>query len=223
MVPEEVPRGVTSASYQGASTTTQTAGSRRLEVTPAVTRSKASQGNLQTMLSDSTLRGMQKLALHTKEAMPDIAHYMEMRTHAEYAYATTSMQLKSPSEGEKVVAMPNTCREVMGLPEAGFWKATSDKEMASLDQPYVCNLVPLTPIPAGQKSAGSRWVDKNQARQDLHRKACFSRLGTGRRSRLWRYVHPCLQNSKHPNGARIGSGVRSGYPTAGRPKSVSKR
>ena len=58
-------REAASTSDQATSTTTQTAGSRRLEVTPAVTRSKASPGNLQAMLSDNILRGMQKLALYT--------------------------------------------------------------------------------------------------------------------------------------------------------------
>ena len=48
-----------------------------------MTRSKASPGNLQAMLSDSILHGMQKLALYTKEAMLDMAHYMEMLTYAE--------------------------------------------------------------------------------------------------------------------------------------------
>ena len=43
-----------------------------------MTRSKASPGSLQAMLSDNILRGMQNFALYTKEAMPDMAHYMEM-------------------------------------------------------------------------------------------------------------------------------------------------
>ena len=57
---------------------------------------------------------MQKLALYTKEAMPDMAHYMEMLTYAEYAYATTNVQLKSRSEEEKVVVIPDTFKEAMG-------------------------------------------------------------------------------------------------------------
>ena len=38
------------------------------------------------MLSDKILHGMQKLALYTKEVVPDMAHEMEMLTYAEYAY-----------------------------------------------------------------------------------------------------------------------------------------
>ena len=54
-----------------------------------MTRSEDSPVNLQAVFSDSILRGMQKLALYTKEAMPDTAHCMETLTYAEYAYVTT--------------------------------------------------------------------------------------------------------------------------------------
>ena len=59
------------------------------------------------MICDNILRRMQKLALYTKEAMPDTAHCMETLTYAEYAYVTTNVQLKSRSEGEKIVVIPN--------------------------------------------------------------------------------------------------------------------
>ena len=61
---------------------------------------------------------MQKLALYTKEAMPDTAHCMETLTYAEYANAITNVKLKSRSEGEKVVEILNTFKEAIGLPEA---------------------------------------------------------------------------------------------------------
>ena len=108
------------------------------------------------MQSDSILCGTQKLTLYTKEAIRDMAHYMEMLTYAEYAYATTSVQLKSRSEGEKAVVIPNTFQEAMGLPEATLWKAASDK--TSVEQHHVYDFVPSTSIPAGKKSVGSRWV-----------------------------------------------------------------
>ena len=128
-----------------------------------MTRSKASPGKLQAVLSDNILPGMQKLALYTKEAMPDMAHYMELLTYAEYAYATSNVQLKSRSEGEKVVVIPNTCEEAMGLPKAAFYKEASDKETKSLDPHDVYDLVPSTSIPAGHKPVGSRWVFKLKA------------------------------------------------------------
>ena len=150
-------RSATSASHQGTPTATQKAGSRPLEVTPAVTRSKASPGSLLAMLFDNILRGMQKL-LYTKDAKVKLVYYIEMLTYAEYAYDTTSVQLKGRSEGEKVVGIPSTYKEVMGLPEAALWKAASDNEMAFLGQDHVYDLVLLTSFPTGKKSIGSRGV-----------------------------------------------------------------
>ena len=86
------------------------------------------------MLSDKIFRGMQKLALYTKQAMPDMGRYMEMLTYVEYAFATTNVQLKSRSEGEKYVVIPNTLKNAMRLPGAALWKAASDKELTSLEQ-----------------------------------------------------------------------------------------
>ena len=162
---------------------------------------------------------MQKLTLYTKEAMPDMAHHMEMLTCAKHAYATTDVQLKRRSEGEKVVVISNSFQEAKGLPEAALWNAGSDKEITSVEQHHLCDFVPSTSIPAGKKSVGSRWVFKNKGRQDVQGQACCPRLGTSRRSR-W-YVCPCLQDSEHPNGARYGSGVRLGFSTAERPNSVA--
>ena len=82
--------------------------------------------------------------------MPDMAHYMKMLTYAEYAYATTNVQLKSRSEEEKVVVIPDTFKEAMGLPEAALWKAALDKEMTSLDQHHVYDLIPRHLSPAGR-------------------------------------------------------------------------
>ena len=86
------------------------------------------------MLSDKIFRGMQNLALYTKQAMPDMGRYMEMLTYVEYAFATTNVQLKSRSEGEKYVVIPNTLKKAMRLPGAALWKAASDKELTSLEQ-----------------------------------------------------------------------------------------
>ena len=62
-----------------------------------------------------------------------------------------------------MVVIPNTFKEAMGLPEAALWKAASDKEMDSLKQHHVYDLVPSTSIPAGQRAVGSRWVYKIKA------------------------------------------------------------
>ena len=88
-----------------------------------------------------------------------MAHHMEMLTYAEYAYASTNVQLQR-SEGEKILIIPNTFKEAMALPEAARCKAASDKEMESLRAHKVYDLVPITSIPTEQKSIGSRWVYK---------------------------------------------------------------
>ena len=101
---------------------------------------------------------MQKLALYTKEVVPDMAHEMEMLTYAEYAYSTTNVELKNSSEGEKVLVIPNTFKETIGLKKAALRKAASDNDMTSLEQHHLYDFVVSTYIPAGQKSVSSRWV-----------------------------------------------------------------
>lgn len=130
------------------------------QVTPALTRSGSRAAS--ALLTTATLRGLQQLCLYTNTALPDMAHYMEMLTYAEYAYAATNVQLQR-SEGEKVLIVPNTFKEAMALPEAARWKAASDKEMESLRAHKVYELVPITSIPPGQKAISSRWVYKIKA------------------------------------------------------------
>lgn len=62
----------------------QSEATRRMEITPAVSRSKTPSESLQVMLTDSVLREMKNLFLYTKEATPEMAHDMEMLTYAAY-------------------------------------------------------------------------------------------------------------------------------------------
>lgn len=105
---------------------------------------------------------MHKLALYTTGALTSMAHYVEMLTDAENAYATTSVQLNSLSEPENVVVIPNTFREAMGLPETAIWKIAQDKDRPSAEKHDVLDLIPPTSIPAGQKSVVLRWVYKSR-------------------------------------------------------------
>ena len=77
---------------------------------------------------------------------------MEMLTYAKYAYTTTSVQLRSCSDGYKVVLIPNIFKEAMRLPDPICLKAALDKEMASLEQHHIYELVFSTSIPVGKKS-----------------------------------------------------------------------
>lgn len=110
------------------------------------------------MISDTILREMKKLALYTKEALPDMAHDMQMLTYVVYGYTTASVQLKSLSEGEKVVVRPSTFKKATGLPKPAVWNAASDKEMDSPKRHHVTHIVPSTYIPAVLRSVGRRWV-----------------------------------------------------------------
>ncbi|CAM9765973.1 unnamed protein product, partial [Ascophyllum nodosum] len=59
--------------------------------------------------------------------------------------------------------LPNTFKKAMGLPQAARWKTASDKEITSLEERGVFNLVPITSVPAGHKVVGTKWVWKIKA------------------------------------------------------------
>ena len=59
--------------------------------------------------------------------------------------------------------IPNTFKEAMTLQAKAHWKATSDKEVASLKTNSVYTLVPVTAVLTGHKIIGSRWVYKVKA------------------------------------------------------------
>ena len=124
------------------------------------------------------MRELQQLNLYTGAALPDIAHNQELFAFAEYAYATTNTQLQTRSEGgKKPRIVPNTFTEARKLPEAALWEAAEGKEIASLIKHQVCDLVPITSVPAGSKINGSRWVYKIKA--DETHKARMVVLGWG--------------------------------------------
>ena len=68
----------------------------------------------------------------------------------------TDTQPSCSVEGESD-RVPNTFKEITGLPQTARWKTASDKEIASLEEHDVFSLVPITSIPAGHKVAGTRW------------------------------------------------------------------
>ena len=77
-------------------------------------------------------------------------------------------RIKSPSPDEPVrppagIPTPTTYREAMNSPDAIQWKAAMDKEMTSLKDHDVADLVPITSLPPGAKAKGSRWLYKVKA------------------------------------------------------------
>lgn len=131
-------------------------------------RGRAKSTLSRTLRSDSkqpssrTLNELKKLAYFAKGEFPDVAHKDEVFCFVEYAYATHSSQLRSLS-AEGTVKVPDSYKEAMQLPEAALWKEAMKKEMKSLDDLKVYNLVPKTDVPQGQNVIGSKWVFKVKA------------------------------------------------------------
>ena len=71
--------------------------------------------------------------------------------------------IQSCSAGENAEITSNTCKEAMTPPAKTQWKATSDKEIASLKKNNVYTLLPATSVPVEHKVIGSRWVYKVKA------------------------------------------------------------
>lgn len=67
--------------------------------------------------SARTLRELRTLAYYTNVVLPDVAHQDEFVNLVEYIYAANNTQLESWSKGEKVILIPYTFKEEMGLTE----------------------------------------------------------------------------------------------------------
>ena len=77
-------------------------------------------------------------------------------------------RIKSPTLDEPVrppatIPMPTTYQEAMRSVDAAQWKAAMDKEMLSLKEHEVADLVPIESLPPGAKPIGSRWLYKIKA------------------------------------------------------------
>ena len=155
------------------SSSLQQHGQLRHGVTPAVTRAGNAahslrerrandSAHLAEIATDGTLSELRRLGLYTKALLPDVVHQTnKAESVVEYACATTNVQRYSA--GEKMEVIPNTFKEAMTLPAKAHWKATSDKEVASLKKNNVYTLVPATAVPADHKIVGSRWLYKVKA------------------------------------------------------------
>ena len=102
-----------------------------------------------------------------------MAHYIDMLTYAEYAYATTNVQGKSSSQGEKTVVISTTLEEAMGLPEADKPGAIPCLRPRPLD--IHSRRAKISRLAVGVQSKGG---------QDLRGQVCRPRLWTSGRSRL---------------------------------------
>lgn len=60
-------------------------------------------------------------------------------------------------------SVPRTFQEAMELPDSELWRATANKEMASLEDLQVCNLLPRSTVLPGTRIYKSRWAFKVKA------------------------------------------------------------
>ena len=89
-----------------------------------------------------------KTGLYTNTNTPDAAHQLDAEAVAAQVIYTRTNTKSCFWGGGKSDRVPNTFRGAMGLLQAARWKTTSDKEIASLEEFGVFNLVP---IPLGKK------------------------------------------------------------------------
>ena len=154
-------------------------------VTPTVTRSRSAsflpvpvatrygggrnnnRATLAELFEAGTLQRLSELELGPPRYTEDIAHQTKNASfNVEYAHVATNA-LGNFSGGENKEQIPNTFKEAMTLPQAARWMA-SDKEIASLENHGVYELVPITSVPNGQKVVGTRWVYKVKASGDIN-------------------------------------------------------
>ena len=84
----------------------------------------------------------------------------------EYALATTNLLSENRSDGE-VKTIPNTLKEAMETPQAAKWKEVADREMESLGNHKVFDLVSSVSVPSEKKVIGTKWVFKVKADHTL--------------------------------------------------------
>ena len=76
-------------------------------------------------------------------------------------------QLRGPVRPPATIPTPAAYQEAMGSPDRGEWKAAMDKEMLSISEHDVADLVPSESLPPGAKPIGSRWHFKSKATGDM--------------------------------------------------------
>lgn len=83
----------------------------------------------------------------------------QRRALRQLAFSVTS-NATSPLVPPASIPTPNTFRQAMQSPFAGKWKAAMEKELLSLQEHEVADLVSVDTLPRGASPVGSRWVFK---------------------------------------------------------------
>ena len=97
-----------------------------------------------------------------------LAELRRLSPWGQLANFVDNQRIKSPTLDEPVrppatIPIPTTYQEAMRSVDATQWKAAMDKEMLSLKEHEVADLVPIEKLPPGAKPIGSRWLYKVKA------------------------------------------------------------
>ena len=130
-------------------------------------RSAIDSAHLAEFATESTLSKLRRLGLYTKALLPDVVHQTnKAESVVEYACATANVQ--TYSVGGEIEVIPNTFKEALTLSAKAYWKAASDKEVASLKKnKYTpsCRQPPFQPVTRSWALVGcTRSRLKNPAR-----------------------------------------------------------
>ena len=141
-------------------------------VQPRVTRASTRSNPNTDDTYDSSITPSQLLYLTKREPRIKIMDMHEDSTHIDgepfvsykaFTYATSNLHGKRFSEEEKrVVQTPRTHTDAINSPEHNEWKIAIDKEMDSLKDHDVYDLVPITSVPHDNKIKGSCFVFKQK-------------------------------------------------------------
>ena len=88
----------------------------------------------------------------------DQAHTEESASFVEYAYVTETTAQSNPDPAS--ITLPNTFKEAKASAYSPQWTKAMERELASLKENNVYDLIPRQAVPAGCKVIGSRWVYK---------------------------------------------------------------
>eukprot|EP00752_Nemacystus_decipiens_P006651 g5979.t1 len=109
--------------------------------------------------SKSMLRRVQiDMKGYDEPEQKDQAHLVYAPSFVEYAYVTETSAQSNPDPAS--ISLPNTFKEAKASSHSAQWTAAMNKELTSLKENNVYDLIPRKRVPAGCKVIGSRWVFK---------------------------------------------------------------
>ena len=126
--------------------------------------------NHRTILRNNNKNGLspKKLNMENKRLRAELRRLATVAEHQTTMKSEADQRIHMPSLDDPIrppatIPTPTTYREAMESPDFEQWKAAMDKEMNSLKEHDVADLVPIQSLPPGAKPIGSRWLYKIKA------------------------------------------------------------